>query len=56
MKDGSCCDVNDINPNKCYPGHIPRNPGQCKYDAYSLSCKQGLNLMINIYDYVALYN
>ena len=42
IKDGSCYVVSDINQSKFYPGKTPRNQGQCKYDAYSLECKQDL--------------
>ena len=43
-KDGSCYVVNDINLSKLYPVQAPRDQGQCKYDAYSLWCKQDLKL------------
>ena len=36
IEDGSCYIVNDINPSKRYPGYIPSNQGQFKYNAYSL--------------------
>ena len=42
INDGSCYIVNGISPSKFYPGLTPRNQGQCKYDAYSLWCKQDL--------------
>ena len=42
-KDESWFNVNDLNPSKFYLGQIPRYPGQCKYDAHSVSCIKALD-------------
>ena len=56
IKDDSCYNVNDLNPRKFYAGQIPRNPVQCKHNAYSLSCTQGLNADENGQIFIIFHN